>query len=89
MGSSDPVGRRPTEVWNVMSACDVAAPKIPSAPPRTVRPVAMSARWSSTTRGPRSPRVNGPAATWLPPLPPLVLDDVLPELVLPARPVAE
>ena len=84
VGSSDPVGCRPTEVWNVMSACDVAAPKIPSAPPRTVRPAAISARWSSTTRGPRSPRVNAAAVTAE-----AVELDVLPDDVLPARPVAE
>src|SRR5687767_5893841 len=53
--STTPVAGRPLAVWNAFTAVVVAEPKIPSAPPRTEMPAAISARWRSATAGERSP----------------------------------
>ncbi len=48
---------RPLELWYPVSAVAVMAPNTPSAPPRTVMPAAMSARWRILTFSPRAPMV--------------------------------
>ena len=53
--STVPVAGRPLFVWNCLSAVAVPAPKMPSAPPGTAIPAAISFRWSVRTASPRPP----------------------------------
>ena len=53
--STSPVGGSPRIDWKLVTAERVPGPKIPSAPPATLTPAAMSDSWSVLTSGPVEP----------------------------------